>query len=96
MSIAKERITILFEQASEKASQGDQSLADRYVELARRIGMKSQETIPKDLQRQFCSNCGTFQRPGKNCRVRIDSKNSYVQYTCKECGEKSRYGLEEK
>ena len=95
MSIARERIQILFEQASEKAFQGNKGLADRYVELARKIGMKSQESIPKNLQRNFCSNCGSFWIPGNNCHVRIDSKNNHMKYTCKECGETGRYVIKQ-
>lgn len=93
-SIASERIAILFDRAEKKASENRKDLADRYVELARKIGMKSQETIPKSLQRKFCRNCKSYIRPGENARVRMSSEKTQI-ITCKKCGEIKRYSLED-
>lgn len=95
MSLASERIQILFGIAEEKASKGRTDLADRYVELSKKIGMKSQETIPNNLQKKYCSNCGSFLIPGKNVRIRINSEKKSVTYSCQECGEIERYSIEE-
>lgn len=95
MSIAHERIDILFEQAEIKASEGEIELADRYVELAQKISMKTQETIPRKYRRSFCGNCGKFLRPGMNSRVRINSKRKEIIQTCESCGDTERYGFKE-
>ncbi|MFB6204018.1 MAG: ribonuclease P protein component 4 [Candidatus Nanohaloarchaea archaeon] len=93
--IAKERIERLFELAERRMSSGHEDLADRYVEIARRIGMREQVSIPSERQKQFCSRCKAFLMPGKNCRVRIDSKKSTVNYECENCGNIDRYGFKD-
>ena len=89
--IPEERIEILFKQAEEKFSR-DRELSDRYVEIARRIGERTQTSIPEDLRKKFCSNCETYWRPGETCKVGIDSKKNLVKYSCLECGEEKNYG----
>ncbi len=94
--IAEERIRRLFELADRRIA-GDRDdrerLADRYVELARSIGMKYNISIPADLRRKYCHECLSFLKPGVNCQVRINSKNSTVNYHCRKCGEVNRYGF---
>ncbi|MFB6143903.1 MAG: ribonuclease P protein component 4 [Candidatus Nanohaloarchaea archaeon] len=91
--IAEERIRRLFDLAEEKFSEGRKELADRYVELARRTGMRHQVSIPREFRHRFCSSCGAFLVPGENCTVRIDSKNATVNYLCEDCGEVERHGF---
>ena len=93
--IAKERIERLFDLAEERLEQGRGDFADRYIELARRIGMRNEVSLDKDYRRRYCSNCGSFLSVGKNCKVRIDSKNSTVNYQCEGCGEIDRYGFKD-
>lgn len=97
-AVAEERIERLFELADRRLS-GDrddaQRLADRYVELAREIGMSHNVSIPGELRRRFCHECGSFLRPGVNCTVRINSKNSTVNYHCDSCGEVNRFGFQD-
>ena len=93
--IARERIEKLFELAEKRLNQDRKDLADRYVELARNIGMKNQVSLTSQQKRSYCSNCGSFLSVGHNCRVRIDSKNSTVNYHCEECGEIDRYGFKD-
>ncbi len=90
--IAFERINELFKFAeeittSEKFStipeQKRQSYADRYVELARKIAMKLQITIPSEHKKKFCNHCYTYLIPGKNCRVRT-REGKLVTY-CERC-----------
>lgn len=90
--IAEERIRRLFELASKRIP-GEKQLADRYVELARKIGMKYQVSIPSDLKKQFCEECGSYLEPGYNCRVRVNSKKRNINYYCEECGHVNRYGF---
>ena len=88
--IARERIEILFEKASERCSEDRQDLADRYVELALRIGERAQISIPKKYRLKFCSNCNSYLCAGE---ARIRKKESSVNVTCPSCGEVQRHGL---
>lgn len=80
--IAQERITILFQQA-EKVFQKDKALANRYVELARKIAMKVKTRIPTNLKRRFCKHCYKYLKPGVNARVR--TREGKVIISCLEC-----------
>ncbi|NQV08995.1 ribonuclease P [Candidatus Woesearchaeota archaeon] len=81
--IAKERIGELFEQAK-KEFKNDPKLSNRYVELARKIAMKSNVRIPSDLQKLFCKHCYVFLMPSVNCKVRThEGKVVYTCYSCK-------------
>lgn len=94
MSIAEERIERLFRMAEDKASEGRQDFADRYVELARKISMKAEQPISSQWKRRYCNECGAFLTPGKNCRIRINSKRKQKIYRCERCENIERYGLE--
>lgn len=96
--IAEERIQRLFELTSKrielgKSSKNGQELADRYVGIARNIGMKYNVSIPEELRKQYCHSCFSYLEPGFNCQIRINSKNKTVNYHCKECGEVNRHGF---
>ena len=54
--IASERINILFRLASEEFKKHPER-SNRYVELARKIGMRYNVRIPKLLKRRFCKKC---------------------------------------
>lgn len=90
--IADERISRLFELA-EKRFETEPELSDLYIGLARKIGMSYNVSIPSEFERRMCSECFSFLVPGRNCRVRINSKNSTVNYKCSECGNVDRYGF---
>jgi ribonuclease P protein subunit RPR2 len=85
---AKEEILRLFSEA-EKAFSYDKKLANRYVDMARRIGMKCKIRIPPELQRRFCKHCYSFLVPGKNLRVRM--QKGHVVYYCLECKKFMRF-----
>lgn len=89
IAIAKERIVILFQQAEKKAILGELDLADRYVEIARKIGMRYNVRIPKDLKRRFCKNCYSYLLPGLTCRQRM--KKGIVTIHCLQCNKIMRY-----
>ena len=89
--IAEERIRILFNQA-EKRFEEHSDLSNRYIELAQRIGEKTQISIPGNLKKHFCSSCNTYWRHGENCKVRINSEKQLIIYRCLNCGEKKNYG----
>lgn len=85
--IAKERIRILFEEAEKRPE-----YAERYLKLAEKIGMKTETSIPGDLKKDYCKSCYTILRPGKNCKVRVNSNRKTVERECLECGEVQRHG----
>lgn len=84
--IALERIEILFELAEKVALDGNLEYANNYVKKARIIGMKCNVRIPKELKRKFCKFCHSFLLPGKNSKVRINSKKKRVAIKCLSCG----------
>jgi len=82
--IAEKRIKKLFELAEKKASSNRFNLADRYVELARKISMRYRVSIPKEFKRRFCKNCYRYLKPGINARVRLTSGKLVIY--CENCG----------
>ncbi len=85
---AKERIIGLFKQAEEMFDK-DEKLADRYVELARKISMRFKVRIPKELKKRFCKHCYSYLVPGRNCRVR--THEGKVVYYCQKCRKCMRF-----
>jgi len=88
VDMAEQRIKKLFELA-EKAYPSRPDLANRYVDIARRICMRHRVSMPRELKRRMCKKCGAFLVPGENSRVRLDGKN--VVITCLQCGTIKRY-----
>lgn len=86
--IAEDRIKKLFYQAEKKALQGRQDLANRYVELARKISMRYLVSIPKEFRHKFCKHCHQYLIPPLNCRVRTYRGRIIIH--CKNCGKYSR------
>ena len=81
--IASRRINRLFELAEKNALSGEIKLADRYVEIARKISMKNLTPIPIEYKRRFCKKCYQYLLPTKTCRVRI--KRGKVIVFCNKC-----------
>lgn len=81
--IALERMKVLFEQAK-KAWKKDESRARRYVKLIKRIGEKTNTSIPKRIKMFLCKECGAPLMPGVNAKTR--TKNQKIIITCEECG----------
>lgn len=83
-AIARERIRILFDEAEQAALEDRLDRADRYVELARLIGMRYNVPIPRDLKSFMCRRCGAYLLPGETSRVR--TRGTRVATTCLRCG----------
>ena len=94
-TIARERIEILLEQAKEKAVK-EPKLAGRYVELARKISMRTKVRIPAGEKRYICRSCGQPLVPGRNARVRVLRGNPRIVITCLSCGAFRRYPFTKK
>ena len=88
VDMASQRIERLFRLAGE-ACRERPDLADRYVDIARRISMRHRVSIPRELKRNVCKNCCGYLAPGINARVRIDGRNILI--TCQRCGGIKRY-----
>jgi|Deesub1362B_J571_1020462.scaffolds.fasta_scaffold00003_423 ribonuclease P protein subunit RPR2 len=66
--------------------------ADRYVELARKLGMRARVSIPRGLKLFICRRCKRVLKPGLTgiYRVRSRPKKS-VSVKCLRCGYTHRY-----
>ena len=82
--IALERMDILFRHAEQEALRGRTARARRYVDLARRIGMRYNVRVPAEFKRRFCKECLSYLLPGVNARVRFG--RGRVVVTCTGCG----------
>ena len=82
--IAEERIEILFNLAKKEIRKNPER-SKRYVELARKIGMRYNVRIAKQLKRTFCKVCNTILIPGRTSSVRIDSKTKSIIVKCRNC-----------
>jgi ribonuclease P protein subunit RPR2 len=85
LKIARERIEILFDEA-EKARKDGPDLAKRYVQLAKKIGMRYNVRIPKHLKRKYCKYCYSM-LPAEGRRL----KNGIVTIKCLSCNKTIRY-----
>jgi len=91
--IAMERVRILFKLA-EEAFPADPARAQRYVDLARRIAMRTRLRLPRDLRRRVCRRCKAFLVPGATSRTRIrQHREPHVAVTCLKCGATARIPL---
>lgn len=91
--IAMQRIRTLFKMAKENLHE-DPALAQRYVEIARKIAMAAKLRLPTEYRRQICRHCKSFILPGVNCRVRIKQRREpHVVITCLNCGKQMRIPL---
>jgi ribonuclease P protein subunit RPR2 len=84
VKIAKERIDILFTEAS---STREKDLQDRYVELARKIGMRYNVKLQSRYQRRFCRYC--FAYFGTDVKRR--TKDGKLVITCSDCKRINRF-----
>jgi ribonuclease P protein subunit RPR2 len=86
--LAVQRIERLFQLAEVAAKEGREQRSQRYIELARAIGMRYRVRIPKHLKMRLCKRCHALLIPGKTARVRLRSE--YMTTTCLRCGEQMR------
>jgi ribonuclease P protein subunit RPR2 len=92
-SVARRRVFRLFLLAREIYGQ-DPLLAQRYVDMARRIAMAANIRLPKEFRLQVCRHCKSFILPGVSCRVRIKRRREpHVVITCLNCGRYMRIPL---
>jgi len=91
--VSLRRINTLFQLAKE-AIHTNPKLAQRYVDLAMRIAMRTRLHVPEDLRHLVCRHCKSFILPGGGCRVRIQPKReAHLVMTCLVCGRHMRIPL---
>jgi len=94
--IALERIHILFKQAVEVFEKAPE-LAQRYVGLARKIGMRYKVRLPVEYRWMICKHCKCFLLPGKTGRTRVQQRREpHVVITCLSCGGYNRVPLKKR
>ncbi|HIH37078.1 MAG TPA: ribonuclease P [Methanocellales archaeon] len=86
--ISKQRIERLFEFAGQEFDEHPDR-SNRYVQLARQIGMRHNVSIPRELKRRMCRHCHSYLVPGNNARVRL--RGTHVAVTCLVCEKQMRY-----
>ncbi len=89
-AIALERIYRLFELAEQEFEKHPER-SKRYVELARKIGTRSNVTIPSKLKKRFCKKCGAFLVYGTNGE--LEEKEKIGNLKCRECGAERKVKL---
>ncbi|MFW6117643.1 MAG: ribonuclease P protein component 4 [Thermoproteota archaeon] len=89
--IALNRVEKLFSLARELIHSNPE-LAQRYVDIARKLAMRVRLRLPREYRRQICRQCKRFILPGVNCRVRIrQNREPHVVITCLNCGNFMRF-----
>ncbi|MBN2330182.1 MAG: ribonuclease P [Candidatus Aenigmarchaeota archaeon] len=88
--IARERIEILFANAEKEFSRHP-ARSHRYAELARKIGMRYNVSIPKKIKGRVCKKCNRYLFPGINAKVRTSSARQAMEVRCLECGHVARH-----
>ena len=89
--IARERIAELFALAERAAMAGQASLADRYVVLARRVGMRYNVRLLPEYRELYCRGCSRFWVEARTVRTRF--RNGRRTRTCLACGRERRTNL---
>jgi len=89
--IARERIQILLDLA-ERELRKHPERSRRYVELARKISLRYNVRLPRELKKKFCKNCNTLLKPGLTSSIRIQKK--LLSIKCKNCNKIYRYRVE--
>ena len=82
---AKKRINRLFDLAEK-----DPKMGSRYIGIARKIAMRLNLKIPKELKRKYCHHCLSY-FTSKNSRIRVKN-NMRVTY-CTKCKHYNRVKL---
>lgn len=88
--IARERIEILFSLADKEFRKYPER-SKRYVQLARKIGLRYNIRFGKDMKTKFCKNCNSLLKPGISSKVRLDSKTRTIMVKCLNCNKTYRY-----
>jgi ribonuclease P protein subunit RPR2 len=89
--VAQDRISDLFGLAEQESVAPRSVLPDRYVSLARRIGMRYNVRLLREFAELYCRGCGTYWVEGRTVRTRLRSGRR--SRTCLKCGRVRRMPL---
>ncbi len=89
--IAQDRISDLFGLAEQESRAASSALPDRYVSLARRIGMRYNVRLLREYAELYCRGCGAYWVEGRTVRTRLRSGRR--SRTCLRCGRVRRMPL---
>ena len=78
-----------FLEEADKIVNTDKTLAKRYVQLARKIGMRYNVRLSHEQKYKFCKFCHAYIKPGVTSKNTI--KNGFVNIKCLSCREVMRY-----
>lgn len=93
---ALNQISSYFRDAEESYSK-NMELANRYVDICRRISMRCKVRIPKIYKRKICNKCKKLLIPGKTSIVRVrHNKQTHVTITCLNCKHNKRYYIDKR
>jgi ribonuclease P protein subunit RPR2 len=92
--VASERVNDLFALATAEAPRGSTGYADRYVRLARKVGMRYNVRLLPEYRELYCRGCSTFWVEGRTVRTRLRSGRRVR--TCLVCGRRRRVPLRAK
>ena len=81
--ISLERMYRLFELAEKEFAKHPER-SNRYVEIARKIGMRNRVRIPLELKYRFCKKCRSFLKKGQNAELKQMDK--WITIECSNCG----------
>lgn len=85
VKIAKERIKILLNLAK-KEIENHPERSRRYVELARKIGLRYNVRLNKNDKKNICKKCNTFLIINKTSVIRLQRRRKTLNIICKNCG----------
>ncbi len=85
--MAHQRIQRLFELAAHEFSNHPER-SNRYVQLARRIGMRYRVRMPAEFKKRMCKHCHSYLVQGATARTRL--QDTHIATTCLSCGKQMR------
>jgi ribonuclease P protein subunit RPR2 len=86
-----ERLFSLAEKGIEAKTKDSETLAKRYVALARKISAHYKVKLTAEMKNRICKKCNSVLVPGISCTVRLASQGCMV-YRCA-CGEQKKIFL---
>ncbi len=85
--LAFQRILLLFKLAGEEFRTHPER-SNRYVQLARRIGMRYRVRMPPEVKTRICRYCHSYLVQGATARTRL--QGTHIATTCLVCGKQMR------
>jgi ribonuclease P protein subunit RPR2 len=86
--IARERIADLFALAELESGRRGDPLANRYVQLARKVGTRYNVRLPVEYRELYCRGCSAYWVEGRTVRTRL--RGTGRVRTCLACGRSRR------